>query len=87
MYLRHVLRHVLGLEPRAAYAALHPILVAYLQLTPRSDEATKRKAIKVALKTIFRLRKERSNVSKKVKVAALEELRNSQYERWLEIGI
>jgi hypothetical protein len=52
-----------------------------------SDEAAKRKVVQVALKTLFRFRKERSNVCKKVKVATLEELRNSQYERWLEIGI
>jgi len=41
--------------------------------------------VQVALKTIFRFKKEMLNASKKVKIATLEELKNSQFEKWLEI--
>jgi hypothetical protein len=51
-----------------------------------SDEAAKRKVIQVALKTIFRLKKEELRKSKKVKIATLEELKKNCFEKWLEIG-
>jgi len=51
-----------------------------------SDEVAKKKVVQVVLKTIFRLKKEMLNTCKKVKIAILEELKNSQFEKWLEIS-
>jgi Cdc6-like AAA superfamily ATPase len=50
-----------------------------------SDEAAKRKAIQVALKTLFRLRKEKPNANLKVKIASIDELRESEFKNWFEI--
>ena len=51
-----------------------------------SDEAAKKKVVQVALKTIFRLKKDMLNAFKKVKIATLEELKNSRFKMWLEIS-
>jgi hypothetical protein len=50
-----------------------------------SDEAAKRKVIQVALKTLFRLRKERSERDLKVKIASINELRESGFRNWFEV--
>jgi hypothetical protein len=50
------------------------------------DEAAKKKVVQVALKIIFRLKKEKLNRPKKVKIATIEELKNSHFAKWLEIG-
>jgi hypothetical protein len=50
-----------------------------------SDEAAKRKVIQVALKTMFRLRKERPERNLKVKVASINELKESEFEDWFEV--
>jgi hypothetical protein len=49
-----------------------------------SDEAAKRKVIQVALKTLFRLRKEKPNANLRVKIASIDELR-SQFKEWFEV--
>jgi TusA-related sulfurtransferase len=51
-----------------------------------SDEAAKRKVIQVALKTIFRLRKEKLNKEVKVKIASIDELKESQFKEWFEVS-
>ncbi|MEM0328371.1 MAG: TraM recognition domain-containing protein [Nitrososphaeria archaeon] len=50
-----------------------------------SDEAAKRKVIQVALKTIFRLKKEKADKKLIVKIASVEELKRNHWERWEEI--
>jgi hypothetical protein len=50
-----------------------------------SDEAAKRKVIQVALKTLFRLRKEKPNANLKVKIASIDELKRSQFKDWFEV--
>ena len=50
-----------------------------------SDEAAKRKVIQVALKTMFRLRKEKPDKLLRVKVGSIDELKKSRFEGWLEI--
>jgi hypothetical protein len=50
-----------------------------------SDEAAKRKVIQVALKTLFRLRKERPERHLKVKMASINELRESGFRNWFEV--
>jgi hypothetical protein len=47
-----------------------------------SDEITKRKVIQVALKTIFRLRKEESKRNFNIKVASINELKRSEWKEW-----
>jgi hypothetical protein len=52
-----------------------------------SDEAAKRKVIQVALKTMFRLKKERPDKIKKlkVKIASIEELKLNKFKEWFEV--
>jgi hypothetical protein len=50
-----------------------------------SDEAAKRKVIQVALRTIFRLRKEEHGREIKVKVAIIDELKENEFRKWFEI--
>jgi hypothetical protein len=50
-----------------------------------SDETAKKKVVQVALKTIFRIRKERPDKKLKIKVATIDELINNRFKRWLEI--
>jgi hypothetical protein len=50
-----------------------------------SDEAAKRKVIQVALKTIFRLRKEKPEKGLKVKIASIDELKKSEFRDWFEV--
>jgi hypothetical protein len=50
-----------------------------------SDEVAKRKAIQVALKTLFRLRKERPGRNLKVKIASINELKENGFRNWFEV--
>jgi len=50
-----------------------------------SDEAAKKKVIQVALRTLFRLRKERPERDLKVKIASISELKESEFKNWFEI--
>jgi TusA-related sulfurtransferase len=50
-----------------------------------SDEAAKRKVIQVALKTLFRLRKERPEKSLNVKIASIHELKENDFRNWFEV--
>ena len=50
-----------------------------------SDEVAKRKVIQVALKTLFRLRKEKPGEEYKVKIASIEELKRSNFKSWFEV--
>jgi hypothetical protein len=50
-----------------------------------SDEAAKRKVIQVALRALFRLRKEKLERNLRVKVATIDELKKSGFEDWFEI--
>jgi hypothetical protein len=50
-----------------------------------SDEAAKRKVIQVALKTLFRLRKEKPNANLRVKIASIDDLKRSQFKEWFEV--
>jgi len=47
-----------------------------------SDEMAKRKVIQVALKTLFRMKKENPNKEYVLKVAMIEEIRKSKYKKW-----
>jgi hypothetical protein len=51
-----------------------------------SDEQSKRKAIQVGLKVLFRLRNKQDN-NYILKVAKIEELERSKYEHWDEIRL
>jgi hypothetical protein len=51
-----------------------------------SDEAAKRKVIQVALRTMFRLRKERPERNLKVKIASINELKESEFKQWFEVS-
>jgi hypothetical protein len=51
-----------------------------------SDETAKKKLIQVALKTMFRLRKEVPNKDLVVKIATIDELKKSGFKEWFEIG-
>jgi hypothetical protein len=51
-----------------------------------SDEPAKRKVIQVALKTLFRLRKEKPNANLKVKIASINELKESEFKDWFEVS-
>jgi len=51
-----------------------------------SDLTAKKKVIQVALKTIFRLRREKPNKKLKVRVASVEELKRSKFKNWLEVS-
>jgi hypothetical protein len=50
-----------------------------------SDEPAKRKVIQVALKTLFRLRKEKPNENLRVKIASIDDLKRSQFKEWFEV--
>jgi len=50
-----------------------------------SDEAAYRKVMQVALRTMFRLRKEKPDKLFKVKVGKIDELEKSGFQRWIEI--
>jgi hypothetical protein len=50
-----------------------------------SDEAAKRKVMQVALKTIFRLRKEKPNANLRVKIGSIDELKRNQFREWFEV--
>jgi len=50
-----------------------------------SDEAAKKKVVQVALKTLFRLKKEESGKSLKVMIADINDLKKGKFNRWLEI--
>jgi hypothetical protein len=45
----------------------------------------KRKVIQVALKTLFRLRKEKPNENLRVKIASIDDLKRSQFKDWFEV--
>jgi hypothetical protein len=50
-----------------------------------SDETAKRKVIQVALRTLFRLRREKPRRNLKVKIASINELKESKFKRWFDI--
>jgi len=50
-----------------------------------SDEAAKKKVIQVALRTLFRLRKEKPDKLLTVKIGSIDELKNNGFKRWLEV--
>jgi Cdc6-like AAA superfamily ATPase len=50
-----------------------------------SDETAKRKVIQVALRTMFRLRKEKPERNLKVKIASINELKENGFRDWFEI--
>jgi hypothetical protein len=50
-----------------------------------SDEVVKKKVIQVALKTMFRLRKEIPDIPLKIKIASIGELKKSVFTEWFEI--
>ena len=52
-----------------------------------SDETAKKKAIQVALKVMFRLRKEKPDKNLKVKMASIDELKQSGFREWFEVRI
>ncbi|VVB91894.1 Type IV secretion-system coupling protein DNA-binding domain protein [uncultured archaeon] len=51
-----------------------------------SDETAKKKLIQVALKTMFRLRKEKEDKDLVVKIATIDELKKSDFKEWFEVG-
>jgi hypothetical protein len=51
-----------------------------------SDEIAKRKVIQVALKTMFRLRKEKTDKKLRIKIASIDELKKNRFKGWLEIA-
>jgi hypothetical protein len=50
-----------------------------------SDETAKKKAIQVALKVMFRLRKEKPDKNLKVKIARSDVLKQSGFKEWFEV--
>jgi len=52
-----------------------------------SDETAKKKAIQVALKVMFRLRKEKPDKNLTVKIASIDELKQSGFREWFEVRI
>jgi hypothetical protein len=50
-----------------------------------SDETAKKKVIQVALKVMFRLRKEKPDKDLTVKIASIDELKQSQFKDWFEV--
>ena len=50
-----------------------------------SDETAKKKAIQVALKVMFRLRKEKPDKNLRVKIASIDELKQSGFKEWFEV--
>ncbi|VVB84955.1 Type IV secretion-system coupling protein DNA-binding domain protein [uncultured archaeon] len=51
-----------------------------------SDETAKKKLIQVALKTMFRLRKDRPDKDLVVRIATIDELKKSGFKEWFEVG-
>ncbi len=51
-----------------------------------SDETAKKKLIQVALKTMFRLRKDKPDKALTVKIATIDELKKSSFKDWFEVG-
>lgn len=49
------------------------------------DEAAKKKEIQVALRAMFRLRKEKPDKDLKVKIASIYELKESKFKDWFEV--
>ncbi|MEM2292788.1 MAG: hypothetical protein QXX41_05885, partial [Nitrososphaerota archaeon] len=50
-----------------------------------SDEAAKKKVIQVALKTMFRLKKEKPDKVLNLRIASINELETSKFKEWFEI--
>jgi len=50
-----------------------------------SDETAKKKVIQVALRTLFRLRKEKPEGNWKVKIASIDEVKRSNFRGWFEV--
>lgn len=50
-----------------------------------SDETAKKKVIQVALKTIFRLKKEKPNKPLKVKIGSIDEQKENKFREWFEV--
>ena len=50
-----------------------------------SDETAKKKTIQVALKVMFRLRKEKPDKDLRVKIASIDELKQSRFREWFEV--
>lgn len=51
-----------------------------------SDETAKNKLIQVALKTMFRLRKDKPDKDLTVKIATIDELKKNGFKDWFEVG-
>ncbi len=51
-----------------------------------SDETAKKKLIQVALKTMFRLRKDVPDKNLTVKIATIDELKKNGFKDWFEVG-
>jgi hypothetical protein len=51
-----------------------------------SDETAKKKLVQVALKTMFRLRKDRPDKDLMVKIATVDELKKNGFKEWFEVG-
>jgi hypothetical protein len=51
-----------------------------------SDEMAKKKAIQVALKTLFRLKKEEPNKNFRIKIASIDELKRTGFREWIEVS-
>lgn len=50
-----------------------------------SDEAAKKKVIQVALRTLFRLKREKSERYWKIRIATIDELERSNFRIWFEV--
>ena len=50
-----------------------------------SDEVAKKKGVQVALKVLFRLRKEKPGKDLTVKIASIDELKQSGFMGWFEV--
>jgi hypothetical protein len=50
-----------------------------------SDELAKKKVIQVALKTVFRLRKEKPEKHLAVKIGSIEEMKRNGFKQWFEV--
>lgn len=51
-----------------------------------SDETAKKKLVQVALKTMFRLRKDRLDKDLLVRIATVDELKKNGFKEWFEVG-
>lgn len=50
-----------------------------------SDETAKKKVVQVALRAMFRLKKEELDKELSVRIASIDELRRSNFKEWFEI--